>query len=358
MNTIALKRYLKQHQEPQKTYKTIHVGGSNGKGSTSFFLAQMLIQQGMKVGFYFSPYTMHRFDNILIQNQEILDITKTFDELEKSMLIEGLTLFEQDTALAFLIFKKYQVDVAVIEVGLGGTHDATNVLDASLAIITSTSLEHDEIIGPTIKDIATHQAGIIHKGMQVLLSTQLSHDVLPIFLNRIELVGARLILPYIPKLEHRFPMYQNNNLNLAYQALLTMHPHPHIDINMLKLMPFRFQYIHDHLIFDGAHNLEGIEALIQSLQNKAIQPVVYMSILKTKKYDQMLQIMTKYAKKVYVTSFEHEDSIQLSNIKHIKDVFWIDFQEMITHLNRTNYDTIILTGSLYFLRSVKKTLHF
>jgi dihydrofolate synthase / folylpolyglutamate synthase len=358
LNTIALKRYLKHHQEPQKTYKTIHIGGSNGKGSTSFFLAQMLIQQGMKVGFYFSPYTMERFDNILVQNQEILNIETTFKELEESMILEGLTSFEQDTALAFLMFKKYQVDVAVIEVGLGGTHDATNVLDASLAIITSTSLEHDEIIGPTIKDIATHQAGIIHKGMQVLLSSQLSHDILPIFLNRIEAVGAQLIFPHIPKLEHHFPTYQNNNLKLAYQALLTMHPHPQIDISMLKLMPFRFQYMHDHLIFDGAHNLEGIEALIQSLQNKAIQPVVYMSILKTKKYVQMLQIMAQYAKKVYVTSFEHEDSIQLSNIKHIKDVFWIDFKEMITHLNRTNYDTIVLTGSLYFLRSVKKTLHF
>lgn len=357
MNTIALTRYLKLHQEPQKTYKTIHIGGSNGKGSTSFFLAQMLIQQGIKVGFYFSPYTMHRFDNILVQNQEIVDIQTMFEALKPSMLSEGLTPFEQDTALAFLMFKKYQVDVAVIEVGLGGTYDATNVLKASLAIITSTSLEHDEIIGPTIKDIATHQAGIIHQGMQVLLSSQLPEEVLPIFLNRIKEVGAIWIQPDIPNHNHPFPMYQRSNFNLAYQALLTMHPHPEIDIHMLKLMPFRFQYMNDHLIFDGAHNLEGIEALILTLKDKAIQPLVYMSILKTKKYIEMLQMMSRYAKKVYVTSFDHEDSIQWINIKNIKDVDWIDYHEMITHLNRTNYDTILVTGSLYFLRSVKNSLN-
>lgn len=357
MDTIAIKKYLDLYKHPQQTYQTIHVGGSNGKGSTSYFLSQMLMQQGLKVGFYFSPYTMNRFDNILIQNEPIKGIHDEFDILEHEMVVNGLTPFEQDTALAFLMFKKYEIDIAVVEVGLGGTHDATNVLDASLAIITSTSLEHDEIIGPTIIDIATHQAGIIHEGMNVLLSPNLIDGAKDVFLKRILNVGATLISIENHVFEHDFPTYQDHNLSLAYQALKTIVKQPSIRIESLKCLPFRFQYIHDHMIFDGAHNLEGIESLIQSLKDKNIQPIVFMSILKTKKYEAMIQLMLQYAKKVYVTSFDHELSIQKTDAMHIKDIVFLDFEETIQRLKHINYDTILVTGSLYFLRSVKLSLH-
>lgn len=357
MDTIAIKKFLEIYKNPQKTYQTIHVGGSNGKGSTSYFLSQMLMQQGLKVGFYFSPYTMTRFDNILIQNEPIRDIQNEFDILEHKMIVNGLTPFEQDTALAFLMFKKYKIDIAVIEVGLGGTHDATNVLAASLAIITSTSLEHDEIIGPTIIDIATHQAGIIHEGMNVLLSPHLIEDVKGVFLKRILNVGATLISPENHVFKHDFPTYQHQNLSLAYQALKTIVKHPTISIESLKCLPFRFQLMHKHMIFDGAHNLEGIESLIQSLKDKSIEPIVFMSILKTKKYEVMIQLMMQHAKKVYVTSFDHELSIQKTDVLHIKDIVFLDFEETIQRLKHINYDTILLTGSLYFLRSVKLSLH-
>lgn len=356
MDTIAIKKYLELYNNPQKTYQTIHVGGSNGKGSTSYFLSQMLTQQGLKVGFYFSPYTMTRFDNILIQNEPIRGIQEEFDIFENEMTVHGLTPFEQDTALAFLMFKKYEVDIVVVEVGLGGIHDATNVLDATLALITSTSLEHDEIIGPTLFDIARHQAGIIHHGMKVLLSPNVTGDVKNIFLKRITDVGAKLLNNEPHAFNHDFPLYQQQNLSLAYQALKTVVKNPVIHIQSLKFMPFRFQYMDKHLIFDGAHNLEGIESLIQSLKDKSIQPIVYMSILKTKKFEAMIQRMMEYTKKVYVTSFDHEQSIQKTDVMHLKDVVFLDFQETIHRLKHRNYDTILVTGSLYFLRTVKLSL--
>ena len=357
MDTIAIKKYLESCHHPQKSYQTIHVGGSNGKGSTSFFLSQLLMQQGFKVGFYFSPYTMTRFDNIMIQNEPINHIQEAFDSLENEFITYGLTPFEQDTAFALLMFKKYQVDIAVIEVGLGGTHDATNVLDASLAIITSTSLEHDEIIGPTVFDIARHQAGIIHQGMQVLLSPNILGDIKNIFTKRILEVGAKLLETKTHEFNMDFPLYQRQNLSLAYQALKTVVNNPVIHVQSLQFMPFRFQYMNKHLIFDGAHNLEGIETLIQSLQDKNIQPIVYMSILKTKKYEAMIKRMMEYAKKVYVTTFDHEQSIQLSDLSHIKEIVFLDFQETIQQLKHIKYDTILVTGSLYFLRSVKVSLN-
>lgn len=357
MDTIAIKKYLESYKNPQKMYQTIHVGGSNGKGSTSYFLSQMLIQQGLKVGFYFSPYTMTRFDNIMIQNETIRGIKQEFEILEESMISSGLSPFEQDTAFALLMFKKYGVDIAIIEVGLGGIHDATNVLDASLAIITSTSLEHDEIIGPTVFDIARNQAGIIHHGMNVLLSPNILDNIKDVFLKRILNVGATLLETEKHVFKHDFPSYQTHNLSLAYQALKTVIDQPVVHVQNLNCMPFRFQYIQEHLIFDGAHNIESIELLIQSLKDKNIQPIVYMSSLKTKKYEAMIILMMQYAKKVYVTTFDHEQSIQKTDVSHMKDVIFIDFKDTIQQLKRSNYDTILVTGSLYFLRSVKLSLN-
>ena len=357
MNTIAISAYLNKHLNPQHAYKTVHIGGSNGKGSTGYFLVQMLMQQGLKVGWYFSPYTMDRFDNIRIQDHVIDNVEDEFKQREQVMVDMGLTPFEQDTALALWMFKQHQVDIAVIEVGLGGTHDATNVLHATLAIITSTSLEHDEIIGPTIKDIATHQAGIIHPHMQVLLAPSIQGHIKKVFLDRINEVKATYMDLTQDLVSHDFPSYQQSNLSLAYQALKILIQKPKdIDIKSLKLMPFRFQYIHETLIFDGAHNLEGIVALIDALKQQSMKPVVYMSILKTKKYEAMIQHMLSYVTHVYVTSFDHEDSIKKEDIIHIKGVHFIEFDEMMHHLKNRNYDTILVTGSLYFLRSLTVAL--
>lgn len=356
MDTIAITKYLKLKDNPQTSYQTIHVGGSNGKGSTSYFLSQMLVQQGLKVGFYFSPFTMKRFDNILIQNETILNIQEEFEIFEESMISNGLSPFEQDTAFAFLMFEKYEVEIAVIEVGLGGRDDATNVLNASLAVITSTSLEHDDVIGPTVLDIASHQAGIIHKGMKVLLSPNIVKEIKDIFLKRILDVGAIYLENEMHTFEHHFPSYQTHNVSLAYQALKTMVDHPVLNMQSLSCMPFRFQYITPTLIFDGAHNLEGIESLIQSLKDKNIQPIVYMSVLKSKKYDAMITHMQSFAKEIYVTAFDHEQSIQKTDLNHRKDVIFLDFKETIHQLKNTNYDTILVTGSLYFLRTVKLAL--
>lgn len=341
------------HFNPQYSYQTVHIGGSNGKGSTGYFLVQMLMQQGLKVGWYFSPYTMERFDNIRIQDQVIDNIEYEFQQREQEMLTMGLTPFEQDTALAFFMFQQHQVDIAVIEVGLGGTHDATNVLHATLAIITSTSLEHDEIIGPTIEDIATHQAGIIHSGMQVLLAPSIQGHIKKIFLDRINEVKASHMHLIHDVVSNDFPSYQQSNLSLAYQAFKTLIQTPkNIEFKALKFMPFRFQYIYETLIFDGAHNLEGIDALIDALKQKSMKPVVYMSILKTKKYEAMIQHMLSNVTHVYVTSFNHEASIKKEDIIHLKGVHFIEFDEMLHHLKYRNYDTILVTGSLYFLRSL------
>jgi dihydrofolate synthase/folylpolyglutamate synthase len=358
MDTVAIKAYLNSKNNPQHSYKTIHIGGSNGKGSTGYFLSQMLEHLGYKVGYYYSPFTMDRFDNILIQNESIKNVLNKYLFYQHEMISAGLTEFEQDTALAFLMFSEEKVDYAIIEVGLGGIYDATNVIQPDIGIITSTSLEHAEIIGPSIYDIATHQAGIIKKGMQVLLSKSIDEDIKKVFLNQINEVSAVLINDYPIVKDHVFPHYQENNVSLAFQALNLIKQQSSFPFSILKTMPFRFQYITHNVIFDGAHNLEGIQALIDTLQKKQLKPMVYMSILNTKKYDDMIQTMMTYTGHVYVTSFEHQQSIQFNDIAHIKGAVWVEIQEIIERIKTEKYDTILITGSLYFLRTLKRLLEF
>ena len=358
MDTVAIKAYLNSKNNPQLSYKTIHIGGSNGKGSTGFFLSQMLVYLGFKVGYYFSPYTMERFDNILIQNKSIQNTLDKYLFYQSEMMSAGLTEFEQDTALAFLLFSEEKVDYAIIEVGLGGTHDATNVINPEIGIITSTSLEHDDIIGPTIYDIATHQAGIIKNGMQVLLSPSIDKHIKSVFLNRIKEVSATYIKHDSILLEHTFPLYQTNNLTLAYLALNLIQDTPSFPFHILKMMPFRFERVRPNVIFDGAHNDEGIKALINTLETQQLKPIVFMSVLNTKKYEHMIQRMVEYTGPVYVTSFDHQQSIQMRDIAHIENVSWIDMHEIITRIITEKYDTILITGSLYFLRTLKRLLEF
>ena len=277
---------------------------------------------------------------------------------QSEMIVAGLTEFEQDTVLAFLLFNEEKVDYAVIEVGLGGIHDATNVIHPEIGIITSTSLEHDDIIGPTIYDIATHQAGIIKKGMKVLLSPSLDKDIKTVFLKRIKEVSATYIKHNSILLEHIFPSYQTNNLTLAYRALNLIQDTPSFPFHLLKMMPFRFERVHPNVIFDGAHNDEGIIALINTLKTQQIKPKVFMSVLNTKKYERMIQRMIEYTGPLYATSFDHQQSIQRRDIAHIKDVYWIEMHEIIARIKTEKYDTILITGSLYFLRTLKRLLEF
>ena len=148
---------------PHKNYHTIHVAGTNGKGSTSHLLAAVLQAQGYKVGLYTSPHLRDfreriRVNGVMISEGDVADFIE-----EVLPWIEELhpSFFEITTALAFKYFEKQNVDVAVIEVGLGGRIDCTNIISPLLSIITNISLDHTDLLGPTLVDIAKEKAGII-----------------------------------------------------------------------------------------------------------------------------------------------------------------------------------------------------
>jgi dihydrofolate synthase / folylpolyglutamate synthase len=156
---------------PQNNFKSIHVAGTNGKGSTSHLIASVLQEQGYKVGLYTSPHLKDFRERIkvngeMISKKEVVDFVNAhkddFNEI-------GLSFFEMSTALAFAYFSDQKVDVAVIEVGLGGRLDATNIINPELSVITNVAFDHQHLLGDTIALIAKEKAGIIKEGVPVVL---------------------------------------------------------------------------------------------------------------------------------------------------------------------------------------------
>ena len=160
---------------PQNDYKVIHVAGTKGKGSTSAMLSSILTSAGYKTGFYSSPHMLDfneriRIGSRLISNQQLVDLVNTVRAFVP--LVRELTTFEIITGMAFLFFSQEQVDFAVIEVGMGGRLDATNIVHPLLSIITSISHDHMKVLGSTLKKIAGEKAGIIKGGVPVVISNQ------------------------------------------------------------------------------------------------------------------------------------------------------------------------------------------
>jgi dihydrofolate synthase/folylpolyglutamate synthase len=187
-NTI---KFLAQIQNPEKQFKTIHVGGTNGKGSTSHMLAAIFQEAGYKTGLYTSPHLKDFRERIKINGemmgkQEVVDFVK-----ENQAFIEEIepSFFEATVAMAFQHFAKHKVDIAIIEVGLGGRLDSTNVIAPEVSVITNISYDHMNLLGNTLPDIAFEKAGIIKKNIPVIIG-QLQDEVKQVFLAKAEAENA------------------------------------------------------------------------------------------------------------------------------------------------------------------------
>ena len=201
--TLALDEYF---GHPHRQYRTIHVGGTNGKGSVTHTLAAILQAQGYRVGLYTSPHLVDfreriRVNGKMISKKRVVEFVKTLSnsplngEKKKSPFkgdLEGLSFsfFELATALAFQYFAEQKVDFAVIEVGLGGRLDCTNIITPLLSIITNISFDHVQFLGDTLPKIASEKAGIIKAGVPVCIGENINEEVKAVFQKKAEEVGA------------------------------------------------------------------------------------------------------------------------------------------------------------------------
>lgn len=179
---------------PEKKFKSLHIAGTNGKGSSSHMLASVLQQAGYKVGLYTSPHLKDFRERIKINGIEIPESNViTFIEKYKSFFEENhLSFFEMTVGLAFDYFAKEQVDIAVIEVGLGGRFDSTNVINPEVSLITNISKDHMDILGNTLPEIATEKAGIIKKNTPIVIS-EYNELTAPIFIKKAKEENAPII---------------------------------------------------------------------------------------------------------------------------------------------------------------------
>lgn len=305
-----LKKLLEELGNPQDRLRFIHVCGTNGKGSTSAMLASVFNASGKKCGLYTSPFIEVFNERIQINGENISDsdlarIATVVKEKIDKLKVE-ISVFAQITAMAFLYFDEKNCDVVVLETGLGGRLDATNVIPPPiLTIITKIGLDHTEYLGDTIEKIATEKCGIIKSGTKVITTCCQEKEALSV----IESTCKELDVPlFIAEKDSGYPLslpgeYQKENgavASLGTKVLGVSEQYIKEGLSNTKWIA-RFEFLKNNLILDGGHNPDGINALISSLRalNKPVHFVVAM--MQDKDIEKSCKMINKFAKSVTVT---------------------------------------------------------
>ncbi len=383
-----IRRILKQLNNPQDNVKTIHVTGTNGKGSTSYYLSNLLQKAGQKTGLFVSPYIYEFNERIQLNGKNISnnDLIKIANEIETAieMLKKddpnfSLVTFEYEVALAFQFFAQENCDYAVIEVGIGGEHDKTNVIIPEVSVITTIGLDHEKIIGPTLKDIAEEKSGVIKSNKPVVLGN-VPQNVLEILLNKAQsensksfLLGRDFQIKIMPdvieyqdsKNLYNFalrPLVEAYDIGVAVQAIQLLQ----LDLDRKKIeeainetrIPGRYDVIQTspEIIVDGAHNLQAMENLLNLVRKKKKgQIYVLLGMMK----DKDLGPVTKLFKdeKVTLTRIDYPRAARLEDFpKEAQKEFEYkeNFEEAYTSLkNKLQADDMLLvTGSFYLVGAV------
>lgn len=384
---------LKQAGDPQSHYPTVHIVGTNGKGSTTSYLQNILTKSGYQVGTFTSPYITRFNERISINGTEIPDkdlislVAKAqvlLNDLEEHTDFGRPTEFELVTLLMFLYFDLKQVDMAIIEAGIGGRLDSTNVLSPELVICTSIGFDHTETLGNSLLDIANHKAGVMRENTPILLGrvsaevehffNQKSHDLqapLAIIDREIQLLpkdNQTIQISYdhweSPNL--KLPMlgqHQENNAGLAVTAahLLAQTFSKITDKSIQEGIeethwPGRSEWIGNNIYLDGAHNPQGIASLKQVLKDNFANRRVHILFagLRRKPLADLLEELKDYD--ITVTSFDFFEALPLDDYpKDFKRV--ADYRDWLAQAESANSDDLfVVTGSLYFISAVRNYL--
>ena len=369
---------------------SVHIAGSNGKGSTAYYISSILKNAGYKVGSFTSPYFYKPNELIKINDVDISDddINSIFDEYEKMFKKYDLSFYEIMTFIAFKYFQNNKCDVCVIECCLGGEYDATNIFEPILSIITTIALEHTHVLGSTLTEIAAHKGGIIKENVPVLLGNIVEEESLNTIagiakekeapINRIgeiasfELLekGIRFSYDTFKDLEISSDAYYSiTDACIAVEAVKTLKNHFNITLEAIKsglkevVIPARMETINEHprIIVDGAHNPEGINALVDSYNRKFAGTVTHIvfACFRDKNITTMLPRIGLAGSEVILTTFDHprartyEDYFLFAEDYRFEE----DHLALIKSLmEQYPDDNILVTGSLAFASLVKKEL--
>lgn len=394
---------------PHLKLKVIHIGGTNGKGSTIAFLKNMLEKMGLRVGVFSSPYLIHYTDQISINGESIPEARlealmadyQSLLEGESAANLQGTTEFEIITAIAYDYFASEQVDVAIMEVGMGGLLDSTNVCQPILTGITTIGLDHVALLGDTLEAIAEQKAGIIKQGMP-LVTGRIAPEALAV-IDRIaegkdaprlaygtdyqvrhqESVVTGEVFDYTSAVRQgRFQtsllgLYQIENAGMAIALLDTFCQEDGRELASNDFLgqaleetswPGRLEIVSRDplMILDGAHNPHAIKALLVTLQERFADyhKEILFTCIKTKALEDMLDLLgampdTELTLTHFADSRATDESVlkEAAKSRNLSYQDWHDFLEQNLTDKKEEKQTIrIVTGSLYFLSQVRAYL--
>lgn len=310
-NTLKLMAHLK---EPQSSFKSVHVAGTNGKGSTSHMLASVLQDAGYKVGLYTSPHLKDFRERIklngkMIPEQKVVD----FVENHRSFFEENqLSFFEMTVGLAFDYFKNEKVDIAIIEVGLGGRLDSTNVINPEVSVITNIGLDHTQFLGTTLAEIASEKAGIIKSKIPVVIG-EAKPETTAVFIDKARKEKSPILFVEEEELpEFKTDLlgnYQIKNYKTAYATLGVLKQkgwgisNKNIENGFLNVakntgLQGRWQLLNKSpkVICDTAHNIEGLSLVLNQLKKEDFDQMhIVLGVVADKNLDAILPLFPKNA---------------------------------------------------------------
>lgn len=380
----SLKKCLETLGNPHDKLKTIHIGGTNGKGSTTDYCRSILQVSGYKVASFTSPYLISHHDRFRINNQPISDEDLLFwiNETYPLWDVYQMSMFVIDMLIAVLYFVDQNVDIALFEVGLGGRLDATNLIRPLASVITNIGYDHMEYLGNTLAKIAAEKAGIIKEGVPVF-TCENKEECLDVFVEtakhkhttvtriffprNAEIVNGHLQFTYrgLAITLQSTAGYQVENASLACAVMMNLKEELSkvSDTSIIKGLSStewagRFETIATQplTIIDGAHNQEGVNALVRNYAQCPKPIITIFSALEDKPFDRMLETLMDHSDQVIVTEFANRrnpGALTLSS--HFDVIVETDYIKAIEQgRNLVGNGTLIITGSLYFISEVRQ----
>lgn len=381
---------------PDAKMPIIHIAGTNGKGSTAAMVSSILLAMGKKVGLYTSPYLTSYFEKIRISDAFVP--SGTFEKMgekligiAKEMEEEGgthPTSFEMSTALALMCFLEEKCDVVVLEVGLGGRLDATNVIQNPLvSVITRIGLDHTDILGDTMEQITAEKCGILKQEVPAVVSPQNPENVLKIVKEVAEGVGAPIIIPEAPTdilqceagtafsfegRHYKIPLLGEHQAYNAVTAISAVRAAGFLpdEITINKGLQStrwegRLEQFSNHILIDGAHNPQGAKALVDTLMKLyPNQKMTFLlGMLRDKEIKSVYEMLRPIARRVILTEVPSPRTANEGDwdgmTQRDKDVVFIkDFQAAFKEADnvRNMGENLVICGSLYLIGAIRPLL--
>ena len=391
-----IKNFLNHIGNPQNRLAVIHVAGSNGKGSTAAFLSSILQELGNKAGLYTSPHFVRYNERIKIDGIEIPDeyVAGFVEKYDKFIEEHKLTFFEVTTAIAFQYFNDENIDYAIIETGLGGRLDATNVLNPLAVVITSISLEHTHILGDTIEKIAAEKAGIL-KPRTPVFTGQLPPEAIKVIQDKcsefdckyyklpdyiiqrkdsIELYTEEIELDdFTMPLRGNYQKYNAALAGLVVSKIFNTDDFVHIEKGIRNVvrntgLQGRYEFFNTQpdIIFDSAHNPDGVRNFLEEFRKDLRtykRKVLLFGVMKDKSIKEMLFELNKNFDEIRICNINYEraakveDLIKLAdeiNVKVTPESKPAEFIESFKEKDED--DCLVVLGSMYLLGEIKSKI--